>query len=69
MKSMFDVCLSSSVTEGAGYLVSLMFSNRKRPGLSEITLIVFVNQMLLMMAGDVERNPGPGNVNLNPSRA
>ena len=23
-------------------------------------MIVFVNQMLLMMAGDVERNPGPG---------
>ena len=38
----------------------LMFSNRKRPGLSEVTMIVFVNQMLLMMAGDVERNPGPG---------
>ncbi|CAI8014929.1 NLR family CARD domain-containing protein 3, partial [Geodia barretti] len=39
--------------------MSLMFSNRKRPGLSEVTMIVFVNQMLLMMAGDVERNPGP----------
>ena len=25
-----------------------------------VTMIVFVNQMLLMMAGDVERNPGPG---------
>ena len=23
-------------------------------------MIVFVNQMLLMRAGDVERNPGPG---------
>ena len=23
-------------------------------------MIVFVNQMLLMQAGDVERNPGPG---------
>ena len=22
--------------------------------------VIFVNQMLLMMAGDVERNPGPG---------
>ena len=25
-----------------------------------VTMIVFVNQMLLMIAGDVERNPGPG---------
>ena len=25
-----------------------------------VTMIVFVNQMLLMRAGDVERNPGPG---------
>ena len=49
-----------TVAEGVGYLMSLLFSNRKRPGLSEVTMIVFVNQMLLMMAGDVERNPGPG---------
>ena len=48
------------MTESVGYLMSLLFSNRKRPGLSEVTMIVFVNQMLLMMAGDVERNPGPG---------
>ena len=27
---------------------------------SVVTMIVFVNQMLLMRAGDVERNPGPG---------
>ena len=49
-----------TVAEGVGYLMSLLFSNRKRPGLSEVTMIVFVTQMLLMMAGDVERNPGPG---------
>ena len=48
------------MAESVGYLMSLLFSNRKRPGLSEVTMIVFVNQMLLMMAGDVERNPGPG---------
>ena len=40
--------------------MSLLFSNRKRPGLSEVTMIVFVNQMLLMISGDVEPNPGPG---------
>ena len=58
-------CSKKTVAECVGYLMSLLFSNRKRPGLSEVTMIVFVNQMLLMMAGDVERNPGPGNVNLN----
>ena len=52
--------LSSSVAESVGYLMSLLFSNIKRPGLSEVTMIVFVTQLLLMMAGDVERNPGPG---------
>ena len=33
-------------------------------GLSEVTMIVFVNQMLLMIAGDVEPNPGPGKINI-----
>ena len=41
-------------------LVSLLFSNIVRTGVKVVTMIVFVNQMLLMMAGDVERNPGPG---------
>ena len=53
-------CRKKTVVEGVGYLISLLFSNRKRPGLSEVTMIVFVNQMLLMISGDVERNPGPG---------
>ena len=48
------------MAEGVGSLMSLLFSNRKRPGLSEVAMIVFVNQMLLMIAGDVEPNPGPG---------
>ena len=46
--------------EGVGSLVSLLFSNIVRTGLKVVTMIVFVNEMLLMMAGDVERNPGPG---------
>ena len=53
-------CSKKTVAEGVGSLMSLLFSNRKRPGLSEVTMIVFVNQMLLMIAGDVEPNPGPG---------
>jgi hypothetical protein len=58
-------CSKKTVAEGVGYLMSLLFSNRKRPGLSEVTMIVFVNQMLLMMAGDVERNPGPDTLTTN----
>ena len=50
---------------GVGSLMSLLFSNRKRSGLSEVTMIVFVNQMLLMIAGDVEPNPGPGKINIS----
>ena len=46
--------------EGVSSLVSLLFSNIVRTGVKVVTIIVFVNQMLLMMAGDVERNPGPG---------
>ena len=40
-------------------LFFLLFSNILRTGARVVTMIVFVNQMLLMMAGDVERNPGP----------
>ena len=46
--------------EGLDSLMSLLFSNIVRTGVKVVTMIVFVNQMLLMMAGDVERNPGPG---------
>ena len=46
--------------EGVDLQVSLLLSNTVRTGLKVVTMIVFVNQMLLMMAGDVERNPGPG---------
>ena len=31
-----------------------------RTALRVVVMIVFVTQMLLMMAGDVEPNPGPG---------
>ena len=39
--------------------VSLL-SDTSGAGSGEVTMIVFVNQMLLMIAGDVEPNPGPG---------
>ena len=35
-------------------------SHRGSTALRLVVMIVFVNQMLLMLAGDVERNPGPG---------
>ena len=53
-------CSKKTVAEGVASLMSLLFSNSVRTGLRVVTMIVFVNQMLLMRAGDVERNPGPG---------
>ena len=53
-------CSKKTVEKVVGPLVSLLFSNRARPVLRVVTMTVFVNEMLLMIAGDVERNPGPG---------
>ena len=53
-------CSKKTVAEGVASLMSLLFSNSVRTGVRVVTMIVFVNQMLLMRAGDVERNPGPG---------
>ena len=53
-------CSKKTIAEGAASLMSLLFSNSMRTGLRVVTMIVFVNQLLLMRAGDVERNPGPG---------
>ena len=53
-------CSKKTVERVVGPLVSLLFSNRVRPILRVVTMTVFVNEMLLMIAGDVERNPGPG---------
>ena len=39
--------------------VSLL-SDTSGAGSGEVTMIVFMNQMFLMIAGDVEPNPGPG---------
>ena len=53
-------CNKKTVAEGVASLMSLLFSVNWRSGVRVVTMIVFVNQMLLMRAGDVERNPGPG---------
>ena len=53
-------CNKKTVAEGVASLMSLLFSINWRSGVRVVTMIVFVNQMLLMRAGDVERNPGPG---------
>ena len=53
-------CNKKTVAEGVASLMSLLFPINWRSGVRVVTMIVFVNQMLLMRAGDVERNPGPG---------
>ena len=53
-------CNKKTVAEGVASLMSLLFSINWRSGVRVVTMTVFVNQMLLMRAGDVERNPGPG---------
>ena len=53
-------CSKKTVVEGVVWVMSVLFSGSVRTGVRMVTMIVFVNQMLLMMAGDVERNPGPG---------
>ena len=53
-----------TVAEGVVWVMSVLFSGSVRTGVRMVTMIVFVNQMLLMMAGDVERNPGPGKNNI-----
>ena len=53
-------CSKKTVAEGVASLMSLLFSDSVRTGLRVVMMIVFVNEMLLMRAGDVERNPGPG---------
>ena len=52
-------CNKKTVAEGVASLMSLLFAINWRSGVRVVTVIVFVNQMLLMRAGDVERNPGP----------
>ena len=53
-------CSKKTVTESVASLLSLLSSVSGRTGLRVVMMTVFVNQMLLMRAGDVERNPGPG---------
>ena len=53
-------CSKKTVAESVASLMSLLSSVSGRAGVRVVMMTVFVNQMLLMRAGDVERNPGPG---------
>ena len=41
-------------------MASIIIIRSVKSRLRIVTMTVFVNEMLLMRAGDVERNPGPG---------
>ena len=52
--------MKKRVTDSMSSIDDLLCSLRGRTILRLGVMIVFVTQMLLMMAGDVEPNPGPG---------
>ena len=52
--------MKNRVTEAMTWTQDQLCSLRGRTGLRLGIMMVFVNEMLLMMAGDVEPNPGPG---------
>ena len=56
----YKKCSKETIAGGVVWIMSILFSGSVRTGVRMVTMIVFVNQMLLMIAGDVERNPGPG---------
>ena len=62
-------CSKKTVAESVASLMSLLVSVRVRTGLRVVMMIVFVNQMLLMRAGDVEPNPGPGELVIHVYRS
>ena len=52
--------MKKRVAEAMTWAQDQFCSLRGRTALRLGVLVVFINQMLLMMAGDVEPNPGPG---------
>ena len=52
--------MKKRVAEAMTWAQDQLCSLRGRTALRLGVLVVFINQMLLMMAGDVEPNPGPG---------
>ena len=52
--------MKKRVTEAMTWAQDQLCSLRGRTAVRLRVLAVFVNEMLLMMAGDVEPNPGPG---------
>ena len=60
LKRCFHSSASLMCNRKMASLIYLLFSTNWRSSVRVVTMIVFVNQMLLLRAGDVERNPGPG---------
>ena len=58
--SSLALCVKKRVAEAMTWAQDQLCSLRGRTALRLGVLVVFINQMLLMMAGDVEPNPGPG---------
>ena len=52
--------MKKKVAEVIRWAQDQLCSLRRRTALRLGVLAVFVNEILLMIAGDVERNPGPG---------
>ena len=52
--------MKKRVAEAMTWVQDQLCSLRGRTALRLGVMIVFITQMLLMMAGDVEPNPGPG---------
>jgi len=52
--------VKKEVAEVIRWAQDQLCSLRGRTALRLGVLAIFVNEMLLMIAGDVERNPGPG---------
>ena len=52
--------MKKRVEEAMTWAQDQLRSLRGRTAMRLGVLVVFINQMLLMMAGDVEPNPGPG---------
>ena len=52
--------MKKRVADATTWAQDQLCSLRGRTALRLGVLVVYVNQMLLMMAGDVEPNPGPG---------
>ena len=58
-------CVCQSASRGKTRVLAIRPRPNAVPVTASFLMIVFVNQMLLMRAGDVERNPGPGKMGIS----